>query len=134
MVSRKRLFGFILLFSIYAVQTGLAMDERDLILFNGQVIDTSKEPSPAISSLGGGSPEKIYLVVKFDGPLSKDQKKKLSRIGAELLNYIPHYTFIVRTQKPVVSSLKGMDGVRWVGEYTARFKIAPKLLSQEAVN
>ena len=134
MVSRKRLFGFILLFSIYAVQTGLAMDERDLILFNGQVIDTSKEPSPAISSLGGGSPEKIYLVVKFDGPLSKDQKKKLSRIGAELLNYIPHYTFIVRTQKPVVSSLKGMDGVRWVGEYTARFKIAPKLLSQEADN
>ena len=34
----------------------------------------------------------------------------------------------------MVSSLKGLDGVRWVGEYTARFKIAPKLLSQEAVN
>ncbi len=65
-----------------------------------------------------------YYIVQFDGPIQADWKDDLRRNGAEILDYLPDYAFVVRVaaqQRPVLQS---MPHLRWIGIFQPGFRIS----------
>ncbi|MBI3019132.1 MAG: hypothetical protein HYY61_04500, partial [Deltaproteobacteria bacterium] len=135
-------FGVVLIAVSMVVQ---ANDESSFVLFKNKTIDTSIKSSKALhSSMATTSPndrsvialshQKVYLVVQFKGPMTQDTKKKVQKIGAELLSYIPHYAFIIRLSQKFSPLLLNMQAVKWVGDYEPELKLSSALTRNDAAN
>ncbi len=65
-----------------------------------------------------------YYIVQFDGPIQEAWKDALRLNGAEILDYLPDYSFIVRADSQQRSALRSMPHVRWVGIFQPGFRIS----------
>ncbi len=68
-----------------------------------------------------------YYLVQFNGPIQASWQQAVAAAGAQLLDYIPDFTFIVKMTPATKATLEALDGVRWVGLYQPGYRIAPSL-------
>jgi subtilisin family serine protease len=73
--------------------------------------------------------ESKYFIVQFAGPIKEEWKAQILKIGGEIYNYIPFFSFIVKMNETVKTELEKLRFVRWIGGYKPAYKIAPALLN-----
>ena len=71
--------------------------------------------------------EKGYYIVQFDGPIRAKQKKKLRKLGAQVLDYLPDFAFIVKMNDASRTAVESIQQVRWVGIYHPAYRLEPAL-------
>ncbi len=69
-----------------------------------------------------------YFLVQFIGPLQEAWITAVTKLGCELGNYIPNYTFYL-TYMPVnvQAQVAALPFVGWIGRYLPAFKIGPDM-------
>lgn len=72
-----------------------------------------------------------YLV-QFDGPIYDYERRGLLATGAEIEEYIPHYTYLVRMNASTADKVRSLSGVTWVGDYQPGYKICPEISQVDA--
>lgn len=70
-----------------------------------------------------------YYLVQFRGPIEPTWTSELGSLGAELLDYIPSFAFIVRMTPEVARRASGLEQIRWVGPFHAAYRLGPKLIN-----
>ncbi len=69
-------------------------------------------------------------VVKFDGPITAAERRAVEAAGARIINYVPHYAYLVRMPAKLDEAMRRIDGVAWVGPMMPALKIDPNIYSQ----
>lgn len=73
-----------------------------------------------------------YYVVQLGGPTQDEWLDSLRAVGVEILQYIPHQAFLVYGDGAAIQKAASHSRVRWVGRYTAEYKISPVMREQIA--
>lgn len=71
-----------------------------------------------------------YYLVQFDGPIEPGWPDQLRQLGADVLDYIPDYAYVVRLAANHVTMVQRLKHVRWIGLWLPAYRIAPQLLQQ----
>ncbi|HRQ63585.1 MAG TPA: S8 family serine peptidase [Xanthomonadaceae bacterium] len=66
-------------------------------------------------------------VVKFGRPLKADDRQALQALGAEVLDYVPHFAYLVRMDPTLDSVAADVPDVVWIGPFLPAFKIEANL-------
>ena len=66
-----------------------------------------------------------YWILQFDGPIQESWKQAAVAAGAELLDYVPEFAFIVRAPKKVREAVAACPHVSWFGPYLPNYRSAP---------
>lgn len=72
--------------------------------------------------------ENGYYLVQCQGPTQPDWIEKIRDTGAEVLGYIPNYTYLVYLEGDTREILKALSFIRWIGVYHPAYKIQTGLL------
>lgn len=80
--------------------------------------------SPAVDEAGRG----LY-VVQFTGRVLAAYKSALTRLGADVGDYLPENAFLVRMAAPVAQQVRDLGFVKGVATYTPEFKLDRDLLT-----
>jgi hypothetical protein len=75
-----------------------------------------------ISDLSG---DYSYCMIQFPGPIRPEWKRAVERHGAELLWYVPRYTFVARVPTASVETIAALPEVRWLGLDQPAYKLGP---------
>ncbi|MBE7533266.1 MAG: S8 family serine peptidase [Ardenticatenaceae bacterium] len=71
-----------------------------------------------------GLREKGYYIVQFNGPITARQKLELARMGVELFDYIPDFSFIARMEGQAAVNITRLPFIRWVGINHPGYRLA----------
>lgn len=70
-----------------------------------------------------------YYLVQFAGPIAEADRAGLEAAGADVFDYIPDFTFIVRMDGAARDAVEQQPAVRWVGPYLPAFRLSRDLLA-----
>lgn len=90
---------------------------------------------PAIPSDLRASPapgEPAYHIVQFQGPVEPSWRDELGSLGAEILDYLPDFAYVVRMTPEVADQVRGLEHVRWIGLYHPAYCISRELAQSAA--
>jgi hypothetical protein len=68
-----------------------------------------------------------YCMIQFPGPIRPEWKRAVERRGAELLWYVPRYTFVARVPTAAIRTIAVLPEVRWLGLDQPAYKLCPGL-------
>lgn len=68
-----------------------------------------------------------YYILQFSGPILDEWKTGATAAGAELLDYLPDFAFIIRAQKSSESQLRALPYVRWLGDYAPSYRVSNRV-------
>ncbi|MBM3331169.1 T9SS type A sorting domain-containing protein [candidate division WOR-3 bacterium] len=68
-----------------------------------------------------------YCMIQFPGPIRPEWKRTVEGYGAELLWYVPRYTFVARVPTAAMGAIAALPEVRWLGIDQPAFKLCPGL-------
>ncbi len=71
------------------------------------------------------------FVVKFDHPITENDRSLLKQNGLIVEGYLPDYAFLVTCKKDNVASLMNRKSLSWASPYKAEWKAAPSLFGNE---
>ena len=96
-------------------------------LVQGYTFDPlGKSPAlPQNLSAPGFSGEYSYCMIQFPGPIRPEWKRAVERHGAELLWYVPRYTFVARVPTAAMGTIAALPEVRWLGIDQPAYKLCP---------
>ena len=77
--------------------------------------------------LGADMRSNRHWLVQMRGPVSRSARDDLEAVGANLLGYLPDFTYVVSADSSVVSAVKRQKAVRWVGPYHPWYKLSQTL-------
>lgn len=109
-----------------------AAAEKTIRLRNEQIITPPAAPntakitqalSAAATALNG------LLVIQFENAPTPAQREELTKLGVDLLSYVPDDAFIADASNVPATKLRALPFVRWVGPLRANHKIHGKLNS-----
>lgn len=83
------------------------------------------DPPPSLQRAGDAG----YHLVQFTGPIRKEWRAALEAAGAEILDYVPDFAYLVRMDAGASRSLQALDAVRWSGGFPPAFRVS-SLLSE----
>lgn len=86
---------------------------------------------PAIPSDLRASPKpgaSAYYIVQFQGPIEPSWKDDLQSLGAEPLDYLPDFAFIVRMTPEIAEQARGLEHVRWIGPFHPAYCVSRELM------
>jgi hypothetical protein len=69
-----------------------------------------------------------YYLVQFEGPIATSDVDALAAAGAQVFDYIPDFTFIVKMDHVTRTIVEEMAQVRWVGLYQPAYRLPADLL------
>ncbi|MFO7651710.1 MAG: S8 family serine peptidase [bacterium] len=69
-----------------------------------------------------------YYIVQFPGPVRPEWKAAVGAEGADLLWYLPNYSFIARVRNDRAAAIAALPEVRWLGAYQPAYKLLTGLL------
>ncbi len=72
----------------------------------------------------------LYLV-QWGGPIRDFEKRQLTRLGAEIGDYIPDFAFVVRMTPEAARRAQGLKFVRAVAIYQPGYKLAGEFLGRD---
>ncbi|HEV7925781.1 MAG TPA: S8 family serine peptidase, partial [Verrucomicrobiae bacterium] len=101
-------------------------DEYNLILLNAARLDTAHPETQSLRQPPGAFTGKRLRLVQFAGPVQPVWRKALLDAGAQIVNYIPHDTYLIygdATTLARVRSLCAQPIVQWDGPYQDQYKI-----------
>jgi hypothetical protein len=75
--------------------------------------------------------ENQYHIVQFTGPTQSHWIHEIQETGAEILGYIPDYSYIMRLEGNSKEEITKLPFFRWVGPYEPVYKIQEGLLERE---
>lgn len=70
------------------------------------------------------------FLVQFETPGIEAYRQILRRIGAEVLQFVPHQSHVVRMDPALVGAVAAQPFVRWVGPYEPAYRIEPDVLGE----
>src|SRR5215213_5316398 len=79
----------------------------------------------AIAGYAAG--QRGYYLVQFRGPVEQAWKDQIAKLGAELLDYIPDYTFKIRVTSGQAQQVARLADVAWVGLFHPAYKLDTNL-------
>jgi hypothetical protein len=94
------------------------------ITFNTRKGEPTLSPDLSISGYPGGTG---YYLVQFNGPITEGMRHDLTSRGAQILDYVPNYAFLVRMNEAFKTAVSGLDAVIYVGLFQPAYKLAPDL-------
>ncbi|MDK2947923.1 MAG: hypothetical protein PWQ63_1083, partial [Methanolobus sp.] len=99
------------------LETGANVTEPDVMAvnINSEVADSSY----------------TYYLVQFDGIVQPEWKDTVETTGAEIFDYVPDNTFVLKMNETVKSQVESLEFVRWVGEYLPEYKYDLSLETDE---
>lgn len=92
------------------------------IYLRSRTIDTREQAEYAAAGAKSAAGPGYYLV-QFKGPVTEDDKKSLTAAGAEIIDYVPDFAFIIKLRHRDAAALKRLAGVEWVGPYRSDYKL-----------
>jgi len=109
------------------------------LFINGIAFDTRKgepalPPGLSISGYPGGTG---YYLVQLNGPITEGMRHDLTSRGAQILDYIPNYAYLVRMSEASKAAVSNLDAVTYVGLFQPAYKLAhdlPATLGTHEVN
>ncbi|MBN8728051.1 MAG: S8 family serine peptidase [Xanthomonadales bacterium] len=122
---------------VLALPLATSAAERDcLVSFSGAEQDvctgnaTTAAPTlQGLLSLDAVADSTLRLV-KFNGPITTEQRAAVEAAGARILSYAPHYAYIVRMSPSRDTAMKAIDGVTWSGPLLPALKVDPNIYNQ----
>ena len=87
------------------------------------------EPQPP-AGLRAASGDTVKLI-QVSGPLTSPQIEALERAGAELLGYIPEFTYLARVPGDYLEAVRSLPTVTWIGQYHPIYKIQDALVKAD---
>ena len=101
--------------------------ESSISLSSG-VVDISREAAlpESLTTAPARAGESDYRIIKFPGPVTRDQLEALQREVEEVYTYLPHDAFLVkvRASRPEDHLLREV-GASWQGLYHPAYKLGP---------
>jgi len=82
---------------------------------------------PGLAIAGYAAGQRGYYLVQFRGPVEQAWKDQVANQGAELLDYVPDYTFKVRMTPGQAQRIAGLADVAWVGLFHPAYKLSSGL-------
>ncbi len=89
--------------------------------------------SLGLASLGG---DYEFYVLQFVGPVKEDWMETLEKLGVRFRGYVPHNAYVVRMWFHTihqVTSIRGMEFVRFITRYMPEFKISSRLKGRKGM-
>jgi hypothetical protein len=86
---------------------------------------------PQNLSAPGFAVDYSYCMIQFPGPIRPEWKRAVERHGAELLWYVPRYTFVARVPTAAIGTIAALPEVRWLGVDQPAYKLCPGLEQAE---
>jgi hypothetical protein len=71
--------------------------------------------------------EQPYCLVQFIGPIKDEWKTGVTNMGGELLDYVPHNTFVARLPADTRAQVAALPFVEWVGPYLPEYKVGSRM-------
>jgi len=68
-------------------------------------------------------------IVQFRGTPTELGRSGIRESGARLHGYLPDNAYVVRMPEQLVDTVSGLEGIRWVGRYSAAYRIDPALIA-----
>ena len=107
---------------------GVAPGEGDVLLNVGAIVTTSEEEAALRVAVGPFEGRRLHLV-QFAGPIQPEWYEDLEATGAEVIQYIPSFAYLVYGDESALSRVQEMArssaAVRWEGAYLDGYKIQP---------
>ncbi|WMW25506.1 PGF-pre-PGF domain-containing protein [Methanolobus sediminis] len=129
MKDRKNI-AFIFIILLFFTSIASANDSNIIFLKAGH-INTDLEtdvnntgPSTMAVSVNNEVPDSSYkyYLVQFDGIVQPEWKDTVETTGAEIFDYVPDNTFVLKMNETVKSQVESLEFVRWIGEYLPVYK------------
>ncbi len=73
--------------------------------------------------------EESYYLLQFIGPVKSEWVDELSEWGIEFIEYLPNYSYVVRTVPETAEAAEELGMVQWVGVHHPGYRVAPSLES-----
>jgi subtilisin family serine protease len=90
------------------------------------VKQAGKSPLEGMSTARArGNP--AHYLVQFEGPVSEADLELLQTLGADVLDYIPQFAFIVRMDETASTLAEELPRVRWIGPFRPEYKLSRAL-------
>ncbi|MEN6583728.1 MAG: S8 family serine peptidase [Armatimonadota bacterium] len=118
----------VFLFLLISVIWPAGQSNAATIHLKSGIVQTDELPSVAMSGLHQQYGKGSYLVA-LKGPVIDADKQALLDAGAEIVEYIPDFTFLVRVDHSRVFNLKKLPCVKWVGLFKSAYKSKDDLSS-----
>lgn len=106
----------------------LKPDELHPIHLKQATLYLTKETRSAAQSPAGEGQRALYIV-QFTGPIQESYKSALVRAGAEVGDYLPENSYVVRMGDQTKQLVQGLGFVRSIGRYEPAYKVDPALAS-----
>jgi subtilisin family serine protease len=118
--------------SAYGVQAYTAARETapaslPVMLKGGTLYMTGQGRNNALAAVAKDTAGRSLFVVQFTGPVKEAYKSALTRLGAELGDYLPENAFLVRMPESLWSQVAGLGFVKGVAPYTTAYKLDQSL-------
>lgn len=110
-------------------------DDDGLLLLNARQIAVKSQDAQAerraIESFAG---KRMHLF-RFSGPIRGEWVKMLTDSGAEIVDYIPHYTYLIYGDSPSLQRVKekateAQSPIQWDGEFRSDYRLHPSIYFQ----
>jgi hypothetical protein len=107
-------------------------DNFDAVLLNaGHINVKSSDVQADRHSIDGFSGKRLHLV-RFKGPIEGKWVDMLTGSGVEIVNYIPHYTYLVYGDAPSIQRIQAesrnaLSPIEWEGEYKDSYRVMPSV-------
>ncbi|MDX1501747.1 MAG: S8 family serine peptidase [Thermoanaerobaculia bacterium] len=72
-----------------------------------------------------------YVLVQLSADLDRAGRETLTRLGAEILEYVPASTYLCRYPPQDLEPLRELPFVRWAHVFLEEFKVSPELLDAD---
>ncbi|HRP89397.1 MAG TPA: S8 family serine peptidase [Edaphocola sp.] len=113
-------------------------DQTDVIYLNATHIKLG-EPgviSKKIKQSLNFNDKKMFLV-KFAGPIQNKWYQMLTNAGAQIVDYIPNYAYLVYSDQSSINQIIQQSTIKespikWIGAYISEYKIAPQVYQKNA--
>ena len=100
-----------------------------MLLNVGAIVTTSEEAAALRVAVGSFEGRRLHLV-QFAGPIQPEWYEELEATGAEVIQYIPSFAYLVYGDESALSRVQEMArssaAVRWDGAYLDGYKIQPE--------
>lgn len=113
-----------------------ASDADCLISFSGaqqNVCDgTVSSTAPSLQALLASATvaDSSLRIVKFGGPINRAQRDAVEAAGARIIDYAPHYAYIVRMPAKLDAAVRRIEGVTWAGPMLPALKVDANIFQE----
>lgn len=120
------------------VESKLSDDFDSILLNSGKIGVTSESAQAERQAIDGFSGKRLHLV-RFNGPIQGKWVDSLERAGVEIVNYIPHYAYLVYGDAPALQRIQAesrnaVSGIEWDGAYRDEYKVQPGVYADEKID